>query len=66
MSGSNPYYWSAARGSAEIDFLFQNGTDVVAAEVKAEDMCEKIYFMAGSVTLECRECDKKIKVLVIL
>ena len=36
-SGINPYYWSAERGNAEIDFLFQNGTDVVPVEVKAEE-----------------------------
>ncbi len=32
-----PYYWSAERGNAEIDFLFQHGTDVVPVEVKAEE-----------------------------
>ena len=36
-SGICPYYWSAERGNAEIDFLFQHGTDVVPVEVKAEE-----------------------------
>ncbi len=32
-----PYYWSAERGDAEIDFLFQHGMEVVPVEVKAEE-----------------------------
>lgn len=35
--GIDPYYWSAERGEAEIDFVFQNGMDVVPVEVKAEE-----------------------------
>ena len=30
------YYWTNDRGSAEIDFLVDNGTDVIPIEVKAE------------------------------
>ena len=32
-----PYYWSAARGSAEVDFLFQSDSDIVPLEVKAAE-----------------------------
>ncbi len=32
-----PYYWSAERGDAEIDFVFQHGMDVIPLEVKAEE-----------------------------
>lgn len=31
-----PYYWTAERGEAEVDFLFQSGMDIVPLEVKAE------------------------------
>ena len=30
------YYWTNDRGSAEMDFLVENGTDVIPIEVKAE------------------------------
>jgi uncharacterized protein len=30
------FYWSAENGSAELDFVFQNGMHVVPLEVKAE------------------------------
>ncbi len=33
----SPHYWSAERGDAEIDFLFQNGMDVIPVEVKAAE-----------------------------
>jgi len=36
-SNIEPYYWSAERGDAEIDFLFQHGMGVVPLEVKAEE-----------------------------
>lgn len=32
----NTYYWTNDRGSAEIDFLIDNGEDVIPVEVKAE------------------------------
>jgi predicted AAA+ superfamily ATPase len=31
-----PYYWSAERATAEVDFVFQHGSDIVPLEVKAE------------------------------
>ena len=34
---TEPFYWSAENGSAEIDFIFQNGIHVVPLEVKAEE-----------------------------
>ena len=36
IKGLNIYYWSAEQGKAEIDFVIDNGTDVVPVEVKAE------------------------------
>jgi len=30
------YYWTNDRGSAEIDFVLDNGTDIIPLEVKAE------------------------------
>ncbi len=32
-----PYYWSAAKGTAEIDFVFQLEGEVVPVEVKAAE-----------------------------
>ncbi len=32
----NVYYWTADRGMAEVDFVMDNGTDVIPVEVKAE------------------------------
>jgi uncharacterized protein len=34
---SEPCYWSAAKGTAEVDFLFQQGGDVYPVEVKAAE-----------------------------
>lgn len=36
IKGIETYYWTNARGGAEIDFLIDNGTDVIPIEVKAE------------------------------
>jgi len=35
--GLEPYYWSAKNSTGEIDFLVQDGGDVFAIEVKAEE-----------------------------
>lgn len=32
-----PYYWTAERATAEVDFVFQHGADIVPLEVKAEE-----------------------------
>lgn len=32
-----PYYWSAEKATAEIDFIFQSGMDIVPLEVKAAE-----------------------------
>ncbi len=32
-----PYYWSAEKSSAEVDFIFQKGSDIVPLEVKAAE-----------------------------
>lgn len=36
IRGLNVYYWTADRGTAEVDFVVDNGTDVIPIEVKAE------------------------------
>ena len=36
LKGIGAYYWTNDRGSAEIDFLIDNGIDVMPIEVKAE------------------------------
>ncbi|MFA5206058.1 MAG: DUF4143 domain-containing protein, partial [Lentisphaeria bacterium] len=33
----SPHYWSAERGDAEVDFVFQNGMNVIPLEVKAAE-----------------------------
>lgn len=34
--GINTYYWTADRGTAEVDFVIDTGSDVIPIEVKAE------------------------------
>lgn len=36
IKGFNIYYWTADRGIAEVDFVVDNGSDVIPVEVKAE------------------------------
>ena len=36
IKGLNIYYWTAERGTAEVDFVNDNGSDVLPVEVKAE------------------------------
>ena len=36
LKGINTYYWSAERGTAEIDFVIDTGSDVIPVEAKAE------------------------------
>ncbi|WP_373129333.1 ATP-binding protein [Dielma fastidiosa] len=36
IKGLNVYYWTAERGSAEVDFIIDNGSNVIPIEVKAE------------------------------
>lgn len=36
VKGINVYYWTNDRGGAEIDFLIDNGSNVIPVEVKAE------------------------------
>lgn len=36
LKGLNIYYWSAGRGTAEVDFVFDNDREVIPMEVKAE------------------------------
>lgn len=36
IKGLNIYYWTADRGVAEVDFVMDNGRDVIPVEVKAE------------------------------
>ncbi|MBR4666431.1 MAG: ATP-binding protein [Lentisphaeria bacterium] len=43
-----PFYWSAERASAEVDFVFQSGMDLYPLEVKAEENLKakslKVYY----------------------
>lgn len=36
IRGLNTYYWTAGRGTAEVDFVIDNGSDIMPVEVKAE------------------------------
>lgn len=36
IKGLNIYYWTSDRGTAEVDFVIDNGSDVIPIEVKAE------------------------------
>ena len=36
IGGLNIYYWAADRGTSEVDFVIDNGSDVIPVEVKAE------------------------------
>ena len=36
IKGLNIYYWTADRGTAEVDFVIDTGNDVIPVEVKAE------------------------------
>lgn len=36
IKGLNIYYWTAERGTAEVDFVIENGSDVIPVEAKAE------------------------------
>ena len=36
LKGIDTYYWSNDRGSAEIDFMIDDGRDIIPIEVKAE------------------------------
>lgn len=36
IKGLNTYYWTSDRGTAEVDFVIDNGSDVIPIEVKAE------------------------------
>jgi predicted AAA+ superfamily ATPase len=36
LKGVDAYYWTNERGNAEIDFIIDNGSDVVPIEVRAE------------------------------
>ena len=36
-SNIRSYYWASSKGTAEVDFVFQHGMDIVPLEVKAEE-----------------------------
>ena len=37
MAAVTPCYWANENGTAEIDFVFQNGSNIVPLEVKASE-----------------------------
>lgn len=36
IKGLHPYYWTAERGTTEVDFVVDTGSDIIPVEVKAE------------------------------
>jgi predicted AAA+ superfamily ATPase len=56
-SGINPFYWSAEQGSAEIDFVFQCGMNVIPVEVKAEENLQ-----AKSLKAYCTKFSPKVAI----
>jgi len=58
-SGIHPFYWSAELGSAEIDFVFQNGMNVIPVEVKAEENLQ-----AKSLKAYCARFSPKVAIRV--
>ena len=48
--GIKPFYWSAERATAEVDFVFQSGTEIYPLEVKAEENLK-----AKSLKVYCRK-----------
>lgn len=48
LKGVRTYYWTAERATAEVDFLIDNGIDVIPIEVKAETNLQakslKVYY----------------------
>jgi hypothetical protein len=57
IKGIETYYWTNDRGSAEIDFLIDNGTDVIPIEVKAETNLK-----AKSLKTFCEKFEPKIAI----
>lgn len=68
IKGIETYYWTNDRGSAEIDFIIDNGTDVIPIEVKAETnlKAKSIKTFVRNLSLEwrfgqvCRIISRKI------
>jgi len=56
-SGINPFYWSAELGSAEIDFVFQSGMNIIPVEVKAEENLQ-----AKSLKAYCAKFSPKVAI----
>ena len=51
LKGINTYYWTADRGTAEVDFVIDNGEDVFPIEVKVETNLQAnlTFFFSGLV-----------------
>ena len=52
-----PFYWTAEKGTAEIDFIFQEGTDIIPLEVKAAE-----NLRAKSLKSYCQKYQPKVAV----
>ena len=65
IKGLQIYYWAADRGTAEVDFVVDNGESVIPVEVKAETNLQakslKVYRDKFQPTLSIRTsmCDYK-------
>lgn len=57
MKGLHPYYWTAERGTAEVDFVVDTGSDIIPVEVKAE-----VNLQAKSLKVYHEKFDPKVSV----
>lgn len=57
MKGLHPYYWTAERGTAEVDFVVDTGSDIIPVEVKAE-----VNLQAKSLKVYREKFDPKVSV----
>lgn len=57
IKGLHPYYWTAERGTAEVDFVVDTGSDIIPVEVKAE-----VNLQAKSLKVYHEKFDPKVSV----
>lgn len=57
MKGLHPYYWTAERGTAEVDFVVDTGSNIIPVEVKAE-----VNLQAKSLKVYHEKFDPKVSV----
>lgn len=57
IKGLHPYYWTAERGTAEVDFVVDTGSNIIPVEVKAE-----VNLQAKSLKVYHEKFDPKVSV----